>query len=89
MEKNNIQNIIEIVTKNGVIGILALVLWWYGSAIDSRLNQFNNRLNEISKQIVNIKIQLAQANVSYSSKEETRKIVDEKIKEHEQRYHGK
>lgn len=87
MEKTTLQNIIDIVSKNGVIGLLCLVIWWFGSAIDTRLNDFNKRLETISKEIVEIRVQLAQINSSYSSKEETRRIVDEAIEKHEQKFH--
>ena len=80
--QNTVKFFADVIKGQGVAGVLAIIIWIYGSAIDNRLNEFNNRLNEISKQIVNIKIQLAQTNVSYSSKEETRKMIDEAIGKH-------
>lgn len=86
--QNTVKFFADVIKGQGVAGVLAIIIWIYGSAIDTRLNEFNSRLNEITKEIVSIKIELASMNASYIDKDETRRLIDQAIGKHLMSAHG-
>lgn len=96
MQKTTLESFVQIIKNNGGIGILAIILFYFFSTFNGQLKQFNDkfgdfntRLDNISKQIVEIKIELASMNAKYIDREETRRMVEDKIRQHEERYHNK
>lgn len=88
MEKNALQSFIDIIKSNGAVGVIAILLFYFGNTFNSSLNEFNNRLTDITKEIVEIKIQLASMRATYIDKDETRKIVEQAFNKHIQQYHN-
>ena len=80
MEKTTLQNIGEIIKNQGVTGILAIILWIYGS-------QYAETLAKIQEQIVQIKVQLASINQKYAQKSAVRDYVEQQIEKHLTQYH--
>ena len=79
----------QIIKKDGLLGVLIIMLFYFGNTFNSSLNEFNNRLTDITKEIVEIKIQLASMRATYIDKDETRKIVEQAFNKHIQQYHNK
>lgn len=52
MEKTSLENFVDIIKSNGAVGIIAILLFYFGSSFNTRLLEFNNRLSEISKEII-------------------------------------
>lgn len=80
---------LQIIKKDGLLGVLILMLFYFGNTFNSSLNEFNNRLTDITKEIVEIKIELASMRATYIDKDETRKIVEQAFNKHIQQYHNK
>ena len=80
MQKTTLQNIGDILKNQGVTGILAIILWVYGS-------QYAETLAKIQEQIVQIRVQLASINQKYAQKSAVRDYVQQQIEKHLTQYH--
>ena len=74
------QSAIQFAKQQGLSAVLIIILLFF-------MNNFNAQLEEIKKDLVNIKMTLVEIQSKYIEKQQVRKIVDEKIKQHEERYH--
>ena len=78
--QNTIKYFAEVIKTQGLSGLLAIIIWVYGS-------QYAETLSKIQQQIVEIKVQLASINERYAQKTAVRQLIDQKIEQHLNLFH--
>ena len=79
--ENTIKYFSEVIKSQGLSGLLAIIIWVYGS-------QYAETLAKIQEQIVQIRVQLASINQKYAQKSAVRELIDQKIAQHLQLFHN-
>ena len=78
--QNTIKYFADVIKSQGLSGLLAIIIWIYGS-------QYAETLSKIQQQIVEIKVQLASINERYAQKTAVRDYVDAQMERHLQLFH--
>lgn len=73
---------LELVKKDGLLGILIALLIYFGTALQS--NQ-----TELSKQLMNIKIKLVEIQNKMVDEEKVDRIIEKAIRDHEEKHLAK
>ena len=77
MESNKL---LELFKQYGLNSVLIVLLVFF-------MTNFNSQLEEIKKDLVNIKITLTEIQARYIDKDNVRQMIDQAIQKHEQKYH--
>ena len=77
METNKI---LQLFKEYGLNSVLIVLLIFF-------MTNFNSQLQEIKKDLVNIKITLTEIQAKYIDKDNVREMIDSAIEKHEQKYH--
>lgn len=78
--QNTIKYFSEIIKSQGLSGLLAIIIWVYGS-------QYAETLAKIQEQIIQIRVQLASINQKYAQKSAVRDYVEQQIDKHIEQFH--
>lgn len=73
--------LLQIFKQYGLNSVLIVLLIFF-------MTNFNSQLEEIKKDLVNIKITLTQIQAKYIDKDNVREMIDQAILAHEKRYHN-
>lgn len=73
--------LLQIFKQYGLNSVLIVLLIFF-------MTNFNSQLEEIKKDLVNIKITLTQIQAKYIDKDNVREMIDAAILAHEKRYHN-
>ena len=73
--------LLQLFKQYGLNSVLIVLLIFF-------MTNFNSQLEEIKKDLVNIKITLTQIQAKYIDKENVREMIDQAILAHEKRYHN-
>lgn len=79
--QNTIKYFADVIKSQGLSGLLAIIIWVYGS-------QYAETLVKIQEQIVEIRIELASINERFAEKDAVRKMIDEATAKHLYQYHN-
>lgn len=80
--QNTIKYFAEVIKSQGLSGLLAIIIWVYGS-------QYAETLSKIQEQIVQIRVELASINQKYAEKSAVRDYVEQQMEKHLQLFHQK
>ena len=78
MESNKI---LQLFKDYGLNGVLIVLLIFF-------MTNFNSQLEQIKKDLVNIKITLTEIQARYIDKDNVREMIDAEMQKHIQRYHN-
>lgn len=78
MESNKL---LEIFKQYGLNSVLIVLLLFF-------MTNFNSQLEEIKKDLVNIKITLTEIQARYIDKDNVRQMIDNQMQKHIQHYHN-
>lgn len=81
MQNTFTQNIIKMLKEQGLSAVLIFILLFF-------MSNFNSQLEEIKKDLVNIKITLTEIQARYIDKDNVRQMIDNQMQKHIQRYHN-
>lgn len=82
MENLSPKNVVELITKGGIVTILAFIIMYFGS-------NFLTIQSEMQKDLSSIRMQLVKVQGQLMTQQKVEKIVDDKIKLLEYHYHNK
>lgn len=80
--QNTIKYFAEVIKTQGLSGLLAIIIWVYGS-------QYAETLAKIQEQIVEIRVELASINERFAEKQAVRNMIDQAVDKHINQFHGK
>lgn len=76
------KNLIEIITKGGIIGILAYIILYFGTS-------YMSTMSEMQKDLIQIRIELTKIQTTLLSKDDIQGMINNKMQIHEAHYHSK
>lgn len=79
--QNTIKYFTDVIKSQGLSGLLAIIIWVYGS-------QYAETLAKIQEQIIQIRVQLASINQKYAEKSAVRDYVEQQIERHINLFHS-
>ena len=74
-------NLLEILTKGGIIGVLLFIILYFG-------NSFIQNQNNMQKELAAIRLQIAKVQSVILTPEQVEKMIDNKIKLLQYHYHN-
>lgn len=81
MQKTLVDNIIEFLKQQGLVGVLCLLLVYF-------FGTFSTQLADIQKEMLEIKIQLAKMEEKYAEKQAVRDMITNAIQKLQTKYHS-
>lgn len=81
MENITSKGIIELCTKGGITAVLLFILLYFG-------NSFLSSLHEMQKDLASIRVQIAKVQTTILTPQQVEKMIDDKIKLVEYRFHS-